>query len=126
MQMADRSGAGDARPAANGGRLPGSETITGSPCLRDPAGDAFAHADPQVAIAGRFAGRDRVVEILLLLIDDQQRPGFRLEELLHLLHDGAQDRVQVERGGQCTRDIVKDLQVFGQGRTLWEGTIDHF
>ena len=92
--------------------------------LSYPAGDSLAHTDPQVAIAGRLAGRDRVIEILLLFVDDEQGPGFGLEKLLHLQHDGAQNRIQVEGGGQRTRYVVKDLRSLGSGGRLGR-IIDH-
>jgi hypothetical protein len=93
--------------------------------LSHPASDSLPHADAQVAIPRRLAGRDRVVEILLLLVDDEQRPRFGLEKLLHLEHDGAQNRIQVQGRGQRARYVVKDHQVFGECLTFWEGSIDH-
>jgi hypothetical protein len=89
-------------------------------------GDALAHIDAQIAITGRLARGHCVVEILLFFVNDQEGPGFRLKELLHLLHDGAQDRIQVERRCECTRYVVEDPEVLGQGRTRWKGIIDHF
>ena len=93
--------------------------------LSYPADYTLAHLDPQVAVAGRFAGGNRIIKVLVVFVDDEQRPGFWLEKLLHLLHDGAQDRIQVEGRSQRTCYVVKDPQVFRQWRTLWEGTIDH-
>ena len=38
----------------------------------------------------------------------EQRPGVRTEEFGHLVHDGLQDGVQVQRRGQGLRHIVED------------------
>jgi hypothetical protein len=93
--------------------------------LRYPAGDPLSQVDTKVAVAGRFAGRNCVVQILLFFVDDQQGPGFGFKKLLHLLHDCAKDGIQIERGCQRTRYVMKDPKVLGQWRTLWEGSIDH-
>ena len=49
--------------------------------LHHPAGHAFAHLHAQIAQRRLFAARcNRVVELLLRLVQHQQRPQLRLDE----------------------------------------------
>jgi hypothetical protein len=60
-----------------------------------------------------FSARgNRVVELLARFVQHQQRPQVGLDESLHVLHDGAQNRIQVEARGQRTRHLVEDKKVF--------------
>ena len=49
----------------------------------------------------------------------------RARKLFHLKHDGAQNRIQIQGGGQRTSDVMEDHQVLGQCLTFWERSIDH-
>ena len=80
--------------------------------LHHPAGDALAHLHAHAAQRGLVGARDnRVVELLLLFVQHQQRPQLGVDEALHVLNNGAQDRVQVEARGQRARDLVEDEKI---------------
>ena len=75
MQIADRTGKASTRTFHGKTRVvAGLRHNHRFAVLSHPAGNSLAHTDPQIAIAGRLAGSDRVVEILLLLVDDKQGP----------------------------------------------------
>ena len=80
--------------------------------LGNPAGHAFAHLDAQAAECCLLAaGGDGVVELLRLFVEHQQRPQLRLDEPLHVLEDGAQNRIEVKAGGERSRQLVEDQQI---------------
>ena len=66
-----------------------------------------------VYVLALFADGDGVIEFLRLFIQHDQRPCVRLEVGSDFLQDGLQNVVEVERGGQSFRDIMKDLQFVG-------------
>ena len=79
---------------------------------RHPSRNAMADWNSETSQIGLgVPDGDRVVKLLAPLVQKQQRPCFRLEELLHLLHDRSQNCVPVERGSQRSRYIVKNQQV---------------
>ncbi len=80
--------------------------------LRHPAGHAFAHLHAQTVERRLFPARgNRVVELLLGLVQHQQRPQLRLDDPLHVFEDGAQNGVQVEARGERARQLVEDKQI---------------
>ncbi len=65
--------------------------------LQHPAGHAFAHLHAQVAQLGLLAARGNgIVELLGGLVEHEQRPQLCLHDTLHLLQNGAQNRVKIE------------------------------
>ena len=78
----------------------------------DPARNAFAERHSQTLEAFRiFANRNGVKKFIGLLVDHQERPALRPEELCHLVHDGAQDLFQFEARSQSARYIVEHPKV---------------
>lgn len=59
-----------------------------------------------------MADGDGVVELFASLVKNEQGPGFRLEELAHLFHDGVEHGIEFERRGEGSREIVEDDKVF--------------
>lgn len=79
----------------------------------DPSCHAFAEGYAEVSEFGlALTDRDGVVEVFAGFVEDEEGPCFRLEELLHLLHDGVQHGIEVERGRKGSREIVKDDEIF--------------
>ena len=80
--------------------------------LCHPAGYALAHFHTKVAQRSLFATRgNSVVQVLLLLVEHEERPQFRLDDPFHLLEDCAQNGVQIKAGSQRTRQLVEDQQI---------------
>ena len=80
--------------------------------LGDPSGDAFAEfeADGLEGLGG-VADGDGEIELPLLLVDHEEGPGVGPEVLGHLLHDGLEDGVEVQRGRQRLGDVVKNSKL---------------
>ena len=80
--------------------------------LGDPSGDAFAHlqAESFETIGGGSDG-DGEIKFVGGLIHHQQRPSVRTEVFRHLLHDGLQHRIQVERRSEGLGNVVKDAEL---------------
>ena len=80
--------------------------------LHYPAGHALADLDAQIAQPGFFPARgNRVVQFLRGFVQHQQRPQVGFNEALHVLDDGAQNRIQVEARSQRARHLVEDEKV---------------
>ena len=101
---------GEAGPVGVAADIRHDERVAG---LGDPAGDAFAELDAElVELVGIEAGGEGVVEVVGFLIDEHERPALGSEELGHLVHDGVEQRFELERGGESPRHIVEDPEVF--------------
>ena len=91
-----------------------------APSLDAPDAALFQHVNrphPSVHFEEMLRGlvalrHQRVVQVVLFVVDQQQRPVLGAEELGHLLHDGAQQGVELEAGGQRARYVVEDPQAF--------------
>ena len=76
--------------------------------LRHPAGDSLPHLDADILERLR-ALSDRQLEVQLLLdfVDQQQRPGVRTQELVDFFHDGSQDLIELQGGGEGLAKFVE-------------------
>src|SRR6185312_8959780 len=79
----------------------------------DPSGNPFPdlQADALERV-GCIANGNGEIELVLLLIDHQQRPGVWAEEDGHLLHDRLQNGIEVERRREGPSDIMEDADLF--------------
>ena len=60
-------------------------------------GHAFAEFDAEVAERFFLTTRgDRVIEFLAFFVEHQQGPQLGIDRALHVIEDGAQDRIQIE------------------------------
>ena len=79
----------------------------------DPAGNALAHSHADgFKRLRRIANGDGKVQLVLLLIHHEQRPGVGTEELGHLLHDGLENGIEIERRGEGLGHIIEDGDFF--------------
>ena len=82
------------------------------PRCRHPARDTLPERNAQPAQGRRLlANRDRIVQVVGFLIDHQQRPAFRAEEVGHLIHDGQQNLFQIKCSRQRTRHVMEHPEV---------------
>jgi hypothetical protein len=80
----------------------------------DVAGDAFAGSEAEALDGGRVElGGEGEVEFHGLFVDHEEGPVFGAEEVFELAHDGAQERVEFEIGGECARNLVEDAEGLG-------------
>ena len=92
----------------------------------DPSGDAFSHFEADAfECVGGVADGDGEVELVFLLIDHQERPGVGPKEDGHLLHDGLQNRIEVQRRREGFRDIVEDADLFHLPFAIGSGGLSH-
>jgi hypothetical protein len=66
------------------------------------------------------------VKLVLLLIDHEQRPGVRAKEDGHLLHDGLEDGIKVQRRREGLGDIMEDADLFHLPATVDCGGLTHW
>ena len=79
--------------------------------LGHPAGDPFPNFKPHILQCFRGVPHgNRKVELIQVFVDHQQRPGIRTEVLRHLLHNGLQNGIEIQRRGQGLGHAVKDVQ----------------
>src|SRR5579864_5252273 len=77
----------------------------------DPAGNPFAHLKSHVLKAlGSIADGNRKVKFVPLFVHHEQRPGIGTEVFRHLLHDGLEDGIQVQRRGQGFGYVVENAE----------------
>lgn len=92
-----------------------------------PSRNAFSHFETDAFEGvGSVTDGDSKVELVFLLIDHQERPGVGPEEDGHLLHDGLQDRIEVQRGREGFSDIVEDADLFHLPFAIGTGGLSHY
>ena len=80
--------------------------------LGHPSGDSFSNLQPHVLESLRgLAHHNREIQFVPFLIHHQQGPVVRTEILRHFLHDGLQDRIQIEGRGERLGHIMEDVQL---------------
>ena len=91
-----------------------SGTITASSCLRHPAGDSLPHLDAHVLQRLRaLADGQLEIEFLLGFVHQQQRPGVRTQKLVDFFHDGAQNLIELQGGGERLAQFVENRDFAG-------------
>src|SRR5580765_6079956 len=94
--------------------------------FRNPAGNAFADFQANVfECLGGIAHGDSEIELVVLLVDHQQRPGFRMEVFRHLFHDRLQDGIEIQRRSQGLSDIVKDVELLTLPSSVGSSGLGH-
>src|SRR4029077_20930468 len=74
-----------------------------------PASDSLPHLDANVfQRLGGLANRQFEIEFLLGLIQQEQRPIVRAQELVDFLHDGAENLVELERRRQRLPQLLEE------------------
>ena len=92
------------------------------PVLCHPPGNTLAHFQPHTFQRLSFvAHRDRKVEFVAPFVHHQQRPRIRTKILGHLIHDGLQNRVEIQRRRERLGHVVKDRQFLILARQLSAG-----
>src|SRR2546429_6288132 len=91
-----------------------------------PPGNAFSHFQPDTLQSlGRVAHCYREVKLLFVFVYHQQRPGVGSEILRHLLHDGLQDGIEVERRSEGLGHIVEDVELLALPFTVGVSSLGH-
>ncbi len=80
----------------------------GGDVARHPFPEGQAHG---LQPLGSLADRDLEDQLLLGLVDEQERPVLGAEHLAHLLHDDREQLVDVEGPGQGAADVVERLEL---------------
>ena len=94
----------------------GSARTSGTRSGSAGGGDAARHPLPEreahgLQPLGPLPHRDLEDQVLLLLVDEEQRPVARAQHLAHLLHDEGEHLVDVEGAGQRPADVVEGLEL---------------
>ena len=77
--------------------------------LRDPPGDALADLDAHIfQRLGCFADRQLKIKFLGGFVEKQQRPVVGPQKLVDLFHDGAENLVELQRGGERLAKFLED------------------
>ena len=99
-----------------------SGTITACWFCATQPGDALPHLDANVLQGvGVLADGQLEVELLLGLVHQQHGPGVRVQELVDLLHDGAENLIELQRRSERLAQFVEDgdfarFALFGRAR----------
>ncbi len=74
-----------------------------------PAGNALPELDANVAQGFRAdAGGDLEVEFVLGLVHQEQRPCVRPQHLIDFFHNGAEDLIELQGGGEGLAELVEN------------------
>ena len=85
-----------------------SGTITASSfCATQPAIPCPILMRTSFSACAPFPDRQLEVKLLLDFIDQQQRPRVRTQELVDFFHDGAQDLIELQGGGEGLAEFVE-------------------
>ena len=77
--------------------------------LGHPAGNSLPDLDAHVfQRRGGFPDRQLEIQFLLGLIEEQQRPVFRAQKFIDLLHDGAENLIELQRRRQRLPQLLED------------------
>ncbi len=80
---------------------------------RHPAGNALPDLQPHVLQPLRArADRDLEVKLMGFLVEHQQRPRIRLQQVADLLPDGLEDLLLIDIGKQRLTDFMKKGEAF--------------
>src|SRR6266480_457257 len=92
--------------------------------LRHPARNSLPHLDPYVLQRlGGFPHRQLKVQFLFGLIQQQQRPIVRAQKFIDLLHNRAENLIELQRGRQRLPQLLEDgnlslFPLFGRHRRI--------